>query len=61
VRWIKKKTGPAAAPLADKAALDEAEKAEVIVVAYFKELKVGWVRVKFGCFWVGGWAAFGGF
>ncbi|GBF98566.1 disulfide isomerase-like, partial [Raphidocelis subcapitata] len=40
VRWVKKKTGPAAAPLADKDALDAAEKgAEVAVVAYFKELK----------------------
>ena len=41
VRWIKKKTGPAAEKLADKDALAAAEKAhEVVVVAYFKELKV---------------------
>lgn len=41
MRWIKKKTGPAAATLADKDALAAAEKEhEVIAVAYFKELKV---------------------
>lgn len=42
VRWVKKKTGPAAADLADKAALTAAEKeAEVIVLGYFTEAKVG--------------------
>jgi len=41
VRWIKKKTGPAAADLKDKDALAAAEKAnEVLVLGYFKELKV---------------------
>lgn len=41
MRWIKKKTGPAAQALKDKDALAEAEKAhEVVAVAYFKELKV---------------------
>ena len=41
MRWIKKKTGPPAAKLADKDALAAAEKAsEVLVVAYFKDLKV---------------------
>jgi hypothetical protein len=41
VRWVKKKTGPAAATLADKDALAAAEKEhEIIVVAYYKELKV---------------------
>jgi protein disulfide-isomerase A1 len=40
IRWIKKKTGPPAETLADKDALAKAEKAhEVLVVAYFKELK----------------------
>jgi protein disulfide-isomerase A1 len=40
VRWVKKKTGPAAADLADKAALTAAEKeAEVIVLGYFTEAK----------------------
>ncbi|KAI8470781.1 MAG: protein disulfide isomerase 1 [Monoraphidium minutum] len=40
VRWIKKKTGPAAVALADKDALAEAEKEhEVVVVAYFKALE----------------------
>jgi hypothetical protein len=39
---VKKKTGPAAADLADKAALTGAEKeAEVIVLGYFTEAKVG--------------------
>jgi len=39
-RWIKKKTGPAAATLADAAALTAAEKdAAVLVVGYFKDLK----------------------
>jgi hypothetical protein len=42
VRWIKKKTGPPAEKLADKDALDAAEKAnEVVVLAYYKDLKVG--------------------
>jgi hypothetical protein len=42
---VKKKTGPAAADLADKAALTAAEKeAEVIVLGYFTEAKVGWLR-----------------
>lgn len=42
MRWIKKKTGPAAEALKDKDALAAAEKEhEVIVVAYFKDLKVG--------------------
>jgi hypothetical protein len=41
VRWVKKKTGPAAADMADKAALTAAEKeAEVIVLGYFTEKKV---------------------
>jgi protein disulfide-isomerase A1 len=40
VRWVKKKTGPAAADMADKAALTAAEKeAEVIVLGYFTEKK----------------------
>lgn len=44
VRWVKKKSGPAAADLADKAALTAAEKeAEVIVLGYFTEAKVGWL------------------
>jgi hypothetical protein len=48
VRWIKKKTGPPAEKLADKDKLAEAEKAaEVLVLAYFKELKV--------CGGEGGW------
>lgn len=42
VRWVKKKTGPAAADMADKAALAAAEKeAEVLVLGYFTETKVG--------------------
>lgn len=41
VRWVKKKTGPPAADMADKAALTAAEKeAEVIVLGYFTEAKV---------------------
>lgn len=41
VRWVKKKTGPAAATIEDKDALTAAEKdAEVIVIGYFKEFKV---------------------
>jgi hypothetical protein len=41
VRWVKKKTGPAAADMADKAALAAAEKeAEVLVLGYFTETKV---------------------
>ncbi|KAI8468718.1 MAG: protein disulfide isomerase 1 [Monoraphidium minutum] len=40
VRWVKKKTGPPATKLADKAGLEEAEKANrVLVLAYFKEAK----------------------
>jgi len=40
VKWVKKKTGPAAADLADKAALTAAEKdAEVILLGYFTEAK----------------------
>jgi hypothetical protein len=43
VRWVKKKTGPAAADIADKTALTAAEKeAEVIVLGYFTEKKVGY-------------------
>jgi hypothetical protein len=43
VRWVKKKTGPAAAEVADKDALAAAEKgAEVLAVGYFKEYKVHW-------------------
>jgi hypothetical protein len=42
VRWVKKKTGPAAADVADKDALTDAEKgAEVLAIGYFKDLKVG--------------------
>ena len=42
MRWVKKKTGPPAADIADKAALTAAEKdAEVIVLGYFTETKVG--------------------
>lgn len=42
VRWVKKKTGPAAADVADKDALTAAEKgAEVLAIGFFKELKVG--------------------
>ena len=40
VRWIKKKTGPAAATLASKDDLAAQEKeAEVLVVGYFKDFK----------------------
>ncbi|KIY97413.1 prolyl 4-hydroxylase, beta polypeptide [Monoraphidium neglectum] len=40
VQWVKKKTGPPATKLADKKALEEAEKANpVLFVGYFKELK----------------------
>jgi protein disulfide-isomerase A1 len=40
VRWVKKKTGPAAATIEDKDALTAAEKdAEVIVIGYFKDFK----------------------
>jgi hypothetical protein len=40
-RWVQKKTGPAAATLADKDALAAAEKgAEVLVLGYFKDFKV---------------------
>uniref|UniRef100_A0A383WK23 Protein disulfide-isomerase n=1 Tax=Tetradesmus obliquus TaxID=3088 RepID=A0A383WK23_TETOB len=39
-RWVQKKTGPAAATLADKDALEAAEKgAEVLVLGYFKDFK----------------------
>lgn len=45
VRWVKKKTGPAAATIEDKAGLEAAEKeSEVLVLGYFKELKVGVTR-----------------
>lgn len=41
MRWVKKKTGPAAATLEDKAALAAAEKdSEVLVLGYFKDFKV---------------------
>lgn len=40
VRWVKKKTGPAAAKVEDKDALAAAEKeSEVIVIGYFKDFK----------------------
>jgi hypothetical protein len=40
-RWVQKKTGPAAATIADKDALSTAEKgAEVLVLGYFKDFKV---------------------
>eukprot|EP00775_Hariotina_reticulata_P003132 gene3132-3410_t len=40
VKWLKKKTGPAAATLADKDALATAEKDnEVLVLGYFKDFK----------------------
>jgi hypothetical protein len=49
VRWVKKKTGPAAENIADKDALAAAEKAhEVVVLAYFKELKVRDLRSDLG-------------
>lgn len=41
VRWVKKKTGPAAATIEDKDGLAAAEKeSEVIVIGYFKDFKV---------------------
>eukprot|EP00878_Enallax_costatus_P040642 GHUV01046972.1.p1 GENE.GHUV01046972.1~~GHUV01046972.1.p1 ORF type:complete len:251 (-),score=40.12 GHUV01046972.1:287-1039(-) len=41
VRWVKKKTGPAAATIEDKDGLSAAEKdSEVIVIGYFKDFKV---------------------
>jgi hypothetical protein len=60
VRWVKKKTGPAAADMADKAALTAAEKeAEVIVLGYFTEKKVsrgpGGMLLRGqgeGCYWL---------
>jgi hypothetical protein len=40
-RWVQKKTGPAAATLEDKDALEKAEKgADVLVLGYFKDFKV---------------------
>eukprot|EP00879_Flechtneria_rotunda_P027870 GHRR01029905.1.p1 GENE.GHRR01029905.1~~GHRR01029905.1.p1 ORF type:complete len:129 (-),score=34.02 GHRR01029905.1:667-1053(-) len=41
-RWIKKKTGPAAATIEDKDSLAAAEKeSEVVVIGYFKDFKAG--------------------
>jgi len=41
IRWVKKKTGPPAADVADKAALTAVEKdAEVVILGYFTEFKV---------------------
>lgn len=49
IRWVKKKTGPPAADMADKAALTAAEKeAEVLVLGYFTELKVGSTKLFMG-------------
>lgn len=40
-RWVKKKTGPAAATIEDKDGLAKAEKeSEVLVLGYFKDFKV---------------------
>jgi hypothetical protein len=44
-RWVQKKTGPAAATVADKDALTAAEKgAEVLVLGYFKDFKVSQIQ-----------------